>query len=719
MDTPSSQDPQMPQEDAPPPAQPLPPLRQDLQILEGPQMAGGAPSWLLYDPLAHKFHAIAQRGLALLSAWDALPPPEFLAQINQSAAQPYDEQDIEDMTGFLYAQKLTSVPPGLATEELAAQERAASPPWHSTILHKYLFFRVPLFRPQALLRAAYPFIAPLYGRAFTVLIALMGLIGFWFALEQWDVFKATFLHFLTFEGMMFYGLTLVILKAIHELGHAFMSHRFGCKVPIIGVAFLVMFPILYTDTTDAHRLKSKRERVLIDAAGMLAELSIACIALFAWSFLPDGPARSAAFFTATTSWGLSLMVNLNPFMRFDGYYLMSDLTGQRNLQEHGFALGRWHMRETLFGLGRARPIEASAREQFWLICYAYGTWIYRFFLFIGIAILVHALFPKAIGIFLFSVEIAFFIIKPILAELKNWWSFRMDIINSKRSLLTSLGVIALGLILFVPWQTHVSAPALLQPAVQTQIFAQGSGQVEKIYVQSGEAVRKGQRLIKLSSGALTHEAEKSALRISLLEAQLARRSADAQDRMAGEVLQRALRKERANLAGTKALQAALDIRAPHSGIVVELSPELHIGRAINPQQPLARILQPEQLEILSFASETQIARIEDDARVKFIADNAFAQVVTGHVNFIAPTNEDVLTEPIFSSEFRGPIATKPAGDGSARPAAAIIRLKAVPDKAPIILRAERGIVRIKAAPQSPARAIYRRIAQVLLRETDF
>ena len=413
------------------------------------------------------------------------------------------------------------------------------------------------------------------------------------------------------------------------------------------------------------------------------------------------------------------MVNLNPFMRFDGYYLMSDLTGQRNLQERGFDLGRWHMRETLFGLGRDCPVAASSREKFWLICYAYCTWVYRFFLFIGIAILVHALFPKAIGIFLFSVEIAFFIIKPILAEFKNWWSFRMEIIKSKRTIFTSLGVIALGLILFIPWQTHISAPALLQPAVQTQIFAQGAGRVEKVYVQNGDTVRKGQRLIGLSSDALTHEAEKSEMRISLLEAQLARRSADQQDRMAGEVLQRALRKERADLAGTRALQTALDIRAPHSGIVVELSPELHTGRAINAQFPLARIVQPERLELLSFASETQIARIKDGAPVKFIADNAFARAVTGHVNFIAPTNEEVLTEPVFSSEFRGPIATKPAQDGSSKPASAIIRLKAVTDKTPALLRAERGIVRIKASPQSPARAIYRRVAQVLLRETDF
>jgi len=104
-----------------------------------------------------------------------------------------------------------------------------------------------------------------------------------------------------------------------------------------------MFPVLYTDTTDAWRLTDKRKRLLIDSGGIIVELTIAAIAIFLWSFLPDGPARSAAFFAATTSWVLSLMVNLNPCMRFDGYYLLGDLFGIQNMQARGFELGRWKM----------------------------------------------------------------------------------------------------------------------------------------------------------------------------------------------------------------------------------------------------------------------------------------------------------------------------------------------------------------------------------------
>ncbi len=710
-----------PEQEAPP-APPLPILRQDLRILEGPLSQDGDKSWLIQDLISHKYHALGTRGFLLLSQWQAVPAPDFLEIINQHASPKFDQQDIEEMCEFLYAQKLTIIPPGLDTDKLAEQEDAANPTFMSQILHKYIFFRIPIFRPQRFLNAAYPYIAPLYSRAFSVVIMVLGLIGFWFALEQWDVFKSTFLHFLTFEGLIYYGLTLLVLKAIHELGHAFMATRFGTKVPIIGVAFLLMFPILYTDTTDAHRLKNRREKVLIDGAGMLAELCIACLALFAWSFLPDGTLRSVAFFTATTSWGLSLMVNLNPFMRFDGYYLASDLFGQRNLQDRSFALGRWYMRETLFGLGDKIPVIGTRRERFWLILYAYGTWIYRFFLFIGIAILVHALFPKAIGIFLFVIEILFFIVKPIFSELLIWWRLRMDILKTRRFITTCAAILALCGILFLPWQQTVNAPALLRPAVQTELYTQNAGKVEQVFVANGDVLKRGQLIAVLTSEDLAHNKAKSQMRIHLLRAQLARRAADLQDRRAGDVLARALKKEQATLSGIEALQANLQIRAPHDGRLVELNPNLHTGRYINPDFKIAHLIDTSEMEILSFVSDTQLARIKPGAPLTFIADDLLAspnKALKAHVNFIAPTGEEFLNEPVFSSDYSGPIAVKPPQEGRSKPVTSITRIKARPQTAHHTSRALRGVVQITASSQSPAKAIWRRIKQVLIRETDF
>ena len=95
---------------------------------------------------------------------------------------------------------------------------------------------------------------------------------------------------------------LLFSVVLHEMGHALTARHFGCRVPAMGVAFLVMVPVLYTDTNDAWKLQSRRARLLIGAAGMLAELTLAVWATLLWCFLPDGPLRAGVFLLASTTW---------------------------------------------------------------------------------------------------------------------------------------------------------------------------------------------------------------------------------------------------------------------------------------------------------------------------------------------------------------------------------------------------------------------------------
>ena len=157
-------------------------------------------------------------------------------------------------------------------------------------------------------------------------------------------------------------------------------------------AFLVLWPVLYTDTNDAWKLPSVRQRQLINAAGVAAELALACLALLACHLLPEGPLRAAAFLLATTTWIMTLAVNLNPFMRFDGYFLMSDALGIENLHEHAFALGRWRLREWLFDLREAAPEPLVSGQTLALDLVCIWRLLYRLVPFVGIALLVYHLF---------------------------------------------------------------------------------------------------------------------------------------------------------------------------------------------------------------------------------------------------------------------------------------------------------------------------------------
>jgi len=697
----------------------LPDIRQELEIMPTHSGADGRPRWLLYDPVRNAFHHLGERAVALLSVWQAAPPETLIQNLYRSHPDlDVTGDDLQEMTAFLYHNNLTLTPPENDPEIFARQEAAMRIPLHEMVVHKYLFFRIPIFKPQNFLRKYAPLTRIFFQKTTWWIIAAMGLIGLYFAGRQWDVFITTFWHFFSLQGLFFYGLSLIIIKSLHELGHAFTAHHFGTRVPIIGVAFLVMFPILYTDTTDAHRLQKRREKLLIDGGGIIAELAIAALSVFLWSFLPDGPARSAAFFAATTSWVMSLFVNLNPCMRFDGYYLISDFFGLQNLQKRGFEMGRWVMRETLFKWNDPPPFETRPIQRIGLCLYAYTTWVYRFFLFIGIAILVHHLFPKAIGIVLFSIEILFFIIRPIAAELKIWGSRIMDSLSTRRGRLSYLGVALILGLLFWPWQTRLRAPALIRPVQQTEIFPVHAAHIQSIDIREGQSVKTGQILFRLTAAPLIHERDQSIRRTRVLEAQLARRAASLHDRRIGASLDSDIERQRAETTGLNALIDEMLIRAPHDGIVSDLSPFLHKGRHIPNTQRLLRLINPKGAELIALPKEDDARRIKTGAAFRFIPDDIHYKTIDGQLSDLAPTSAAIITERLLTSQYGGPLAVRPDTNDALIPNHPVFKVKGIANEATSI-REIRGIVHIQAEAASPAQNIYHSVLRVLIRETDF
>ncbi|WP_051007296.1 biotin/lipoyl-binding protein [Sphingomonas sp. PAMC 26621] len=326
------------------------------------------------------------------------------------------------------------------------------------------------------------------------------------------------------------------------------------------------------------RTPPRRQRIAIDCAGVAAELMTAALCTFVWLWLPDGALRSAMFVLATSSWVVSLFINLSPLTLFDSYYVQSDLLGVPNLQPRAFALGRWQLRELLFGLGHAPPEDLPLRLRRFLIGYAWLTWIYRLVLFFGIALLVYHLFFKLAGILLFAIEIGVFIVRPILAELRAWTLLRHDIARSQRRRWT-LGMAGLALVAMVlPLDRHVSAPALLAPIDSEPLVAGDAARIDAVRVADGQAVRRGQIIAELSAPALHASQQGSAARIAGLETQLARSSADRIDLSNRAVIERELAAERARLKGASDLAERLVLRAPIDGIVADLRPEIHAGR---------------------------------------------------------------------------------------------------------------------------------------------
>ena len=703
------------QADAQQPAPPLPALRQELRL----ERDAVRNRWLLHDPIRGRFHTIGQVAFAALSRWAPLPPDEFVAHLNHVDPDlEFTAEDLKYLTEFLLTEKLLDQKGTQDTERLATHEAAMRKPWHEQLIHKYLFFRIPLWNPQSFLDRTGPAVSRWLRPSLFKIIACFGLVGLYFAARQWGSFVSTFLYFFTPQGFAFYGLSLVVLKIFHELGHAYAARHFGARVPVIGLAFLVMFPILYTDTTDAWRVQDKRSRTLINGAGIMVELSIAAISLFLWAFLPDGIFRSIAFFAASTSWIMSLFVNLNPWMRFDGYYLISDLVGIENMQKRGFEVGRYVMRNTLFGLDEPLSENYPRKTMIGMTAYAWSTWVYRFFLFLGIAILVHHIFPKAIGIVLFVIEIAMFIALPFWREIKHWWSQRMSILSHSRGRLT-LAASTLALVIFVvPWSTTVSAPALIRPANDTQLFPPIAAKVQTISVLNGQNVKADEVLMTLKSPALEHAKSIALLELDIAKTRWAQRAASLEDRQLGDLLRDELDQKREALDSVTRELDRLTLRAPHDGIVSDLPDSLLPGTQVQIPSALLRVSDPHDVELVALPSERQADRLKRGTDFVFISDQAGRPKREGRLEQLAPTADIYVTEPVLTVVGGGPIAVTEDDEGRAVADIPVFKVSGLLH-GETLLREERGIVRLEAEPRSAARAVWNSAAGILLRETDF
>lgn len=696
----------------------LPALRDDLALLPGPCALNGAPTWTIHDPVRNRFHRIGERAFALLSAWALRVPDQVASAVETRTGQRPDGAELEWMLHFLRQNSLIRQDRAEDIPELLKVSRQGKTAWYAWLLHRYLFFRIPLVRPDRFLDSTLWLVRPLFTWTFALVILGLGGLGLLLVLRQWQSFLHTFPHFFSLEGMAWYGLALVFTKTLHELGHAYTAKRFGCRVPTMGVAFLVMWPVLYTDTSDTWRLTERRKRLWVGAAGMTAELALALVATALWSFLPDGPARSAAFVVATLSWVMTLAVNLNPLMRFDGYYLLSDALGVHNLQDRAFALGQWRLREALFGLGEAPPEPLPRRLRRTLLLYAYATWIWRFFLFLGIALLVYHLFFKALGVFLFVVEIWWFILRPLSREGGRWWEKRQSMTLNRHSL-TTLGVLAgLVLVLVLPWQGLVSVPTVQRAADHAWIFPPAPARLERLSLEAGQRVEAGQVLAVLSAPDLDHEIAQSERRIALHQAMLLREAASPQAAQGTPILRRQLMSETARLHGLQERRERLTLRAPLSGWVGAVSPGLHPGRWLPANQPLAHLVEAGHSRLIGYVAETERERLAVGRTGTFYPDDPALPPLAVEVVEIAEVGSQGLDQPALASPFGGPIAASVTAEGVIVPTQGVYRVLLRPQD-PLAAPPQmiRGTTRLTAESRSPLGRLWRHAGSVLIRES--
>ena len=701
------------------PASVLPQLRQELELIEDGSGAGGSPSWLIHDPVRNQYFHLDWVSFEMLRCWGKVTPDELLQAVHERGRVHVGEADLNYLLQFLNRHQLLQVGTG-ASAQMARSKSQMSGTWWAWLLHNYLFFRLPLVKPDAFLNQTQGWTGFVFSRVFGWLTLLAGVLGLVGVSRQWDAFAHTLVDFFSWQGMLAYGLTLAFVKVLHELGHAYTAKRFGCQVPTMGLAFLVLWPVLYTDTNDVWRLKNHHQRLAVSSAGVLTELGVALWATFLWVLVPDGLLRSMLFLLSTTTWVSTVLINVSPFMRFDGYFILMDWLQFPNLHGRSFALARWHLRKVLLGLKDPVPESFAPRQQALLIAFAWLTWVYRLTLFLGIAALVYQFFIKLVGIFLFLVEIVWFVAKPFASELSVWRERWPDVASGRRKVVWAA---LAGLVLVlgaVPMPGRVVASAVVIPQQLHTVYAPKGAML----LAGGQAIdsAKDQPLFVFDAPQLNSQSEANEARQA--SAQWVSGVASMNSETLGQWESLAAQSN-VTMAEGQVIRSDLNnyrVTAPFDGHLHVTDPDLRPGQWLLQSEKLGQLVGQAGVRVVAYVQDVEVRHLKVGQNALFVPDSGVGPALDLVVDKIHSDRVRTLSEPELAANFGGSVMVREQ-KGQFFPEGAYYRVEFVPrdpvNQPELEMFKWRGRVYVSSKAEPLLLPVFRSTLSALIRETGF
>lgn len=363
---------------------------------------GDQGRWMVHDPLNSQFYSFNELERSATRLMDGrMTAGEIARQLNQTyPALAINAAWVGSLVARLWLNHLLQLRTQADLNQAARRQgRRQMPGWFAQLLSP-LAIRVPLFDPAPLLTALSPLAWLLFQPLLLAAWLIAGwLLGFFVLREVLTAGLAASLdwHWLRGDSWWLLLVSYLVAKSLHELGHGLASVRYGAKCRELGVLFLCLAPCLYCDTSDSWKLPSKWQRATIAGAGIVVEWMLATLAAGVWLLTQPGTLHSiAASMMIVCSVG-TLLINSNPLLKYDGYYLLSDLWGVPNLSEQSSDAVRALSVSALSGRPLAHlhlDAPVSLLAGYWLLATGYRTFVLGAILWIGWSVLV----PLGLGL---------------------------------------------------------------------------------------------------------------------------------------------------------------------------------------------------------------------------------------------------------------------------------------------------------------------------------
>lgn len=640
-----------------------PKFRPDIKTFH--RQKGSGDGLVLHDPLAAKYFQISEYEFDLVKNLDGKRSVAEIINDLNLAGKYYSDADATavvtkaDQMGLLLGLNFTSAGYLKRVKEKYAKASRFKP------LSSIYFLFIPILNPDAFLDRTLRLFNILAHRWVLISLACALPGAAYIIISELPRVNLEYLFFFNWQNLLFLWITIALTKLVHEFAHAYTAKKFGLSVPEMGIAFLVFFPCLYCNTTDAWQLADSRRRMLISAAGILAEGAVATVATYVWYFSQPGLVQSLAFYLMTVSFISTILFNANPLMRFDGYFLLVDIIGMPNLAANSLRHLKYMFMNRVLGDESFSTPAKSAEQAATYIIYGVCAFIYRIFLYVSLSIGVYYRFDKTLGILLAALAVALFIFRPLVGGLRTIFSVKSRIKPRKMGSIIFVALSIAGLVsACLPWSSKTVYPCYISSRKIQKIAVPLLTQVDEVFIRDGAAVKKGALLLQLDTTKLSvklrglqlrREAMEKELQLMLLDEKFMSKT----ESKAIEMLQvedeiRKLKQE--------FLLAKDNMTAPFDGVINALDYRLQRGFQPGEGVVVGEIHSLELCTIHVLVPATEITKIQAGQEARFRFPVRGGLVFDHKIDSVKSYNESDLRNSPFSSRAGGELATEVRGE---------------------------------------------------------
>jgi putative peptide zinc metalloprotease protein len=488
-------------------------LRPDLQAV-AVEMSG-TTTWVMKDPVTLEHFQFSDEEYALANL---LRQPMSIGELQRAFARLFPPQTITPQGVWDFLSRLHSAgllvgdAAGQGHELLARMRRERTQRWWLSWT-QILAIRFRGIDPDRFLTALHNGCRWLFSPppllAAVMLVAFAGSL----VISNWAAFHhrlPDLSALVDFRNLPWLLVAIGLVKVLHELGHALVCKHFGGEVRELGLMLLSFAPCLYCDVTDAWRLPSKWQRIAVSAAGMGVELVLASLATIVWWYAQPGALQLIALNIIIVCTVNTLLVNGNPLLRYDGYYILSDLVETPNLWQRSREALQKFIDRWLIGRPTTDDPLVPARRLPWLATYAVASKVYMVMVCVTIVWgLVQVLYPLHLETLAYAagcLVLASAMVGPVTnaVRLVRNPSRRAELPKGRIAWVATLGLAALVAILAIPVNYYVPAPLVLMPADAARVYATVDGTLASA-LPAGQRVARGATIARLESGDVTLE----------------------------------------------------------------------------------------------------------------------------------------------------------------------------------------------------------------------